>query len=142
MTTEERFERIETDMMNLQKAVGDLLQVTLSNRQAIWKLAEIQESQQRNIDKLTDIIGSLGERVNATIGSLGERVNALTDTVNTLSDTVDKLTGTVELYFDRADARFARIEERFDARFERIEANLDALIRAITAEHKNGKGQS
>jgi hypothetical protein len=29
-----------------------------------------------------------------------------------------------------------------DARMKRIEENLDALIRAITAEHSNGKGNS
>lgn len=28
-----------------------------------------------------------------------------------------------------------------DERMKRIEANLDALIRAITAEHSNGKGK-
>jgi hypothetical protein len=41
------------------------------------------------------------------------------------------LTESVAHYVDAADARMKRIEE-----------NLDGLIRAITAEHSNGKPQS
>ena len=42
--------------------------------------------------------------------------------------TVSQLAETVSHYVDAADRRMQRIEE-----------NLDGLIRAITAEHRNGK---
>ena len=35
----------------------------------------------------------------------------------------------------------SRFVDAADARMRRIEDNLDALIRAITAEHGNGKGK-
>jgi hypothetical protein len=35
----------------------------------------------------------------------------------------------------------AKYTEASDQRMTRMEANLEALIRAITAEHSNGKGQ-
>ena len=44
--------------------------------------------------------------------------------------TVSQLAETVSHYADSADRRMKRIEE-----------NLDGLIRAITAEHGNGKGK-
>ena len=40
-------------------------------------------------------------------------------------------------YAAAADARTARLEDNLS----RLEGNLDILIRAITAEHSNGKGQ-
>jgi N-acetylglucosamine kinase-like BadF-type ATPase len=43
--------------------------------------------------------------------------------------TLGGLMESIDRYVDAADARMKRIEE-----------NLDALIRAITAEHSNGKG--
>jgi hypothetical protein len=46
----------------------------------------------------------------------------LTDSANTFIQSADA-------YVKAADKRMARME-----------ANLDALIRAITAEHQNGKG--
>jgi len=52
----------------------------------------------------------------------------------------------VNRYVEAADARMTRLEEtlaRFaessDARMRAVEQNLDALIRAITAEHTNGR---
>jgi hypothetical protein len=36
---------------------------------------------------------------------------------------------------------FGQYATAADARTRRLEENLDALIRAITAEHSNGKGQ-
>jgi hypothetical protein len=44
---------------------------------------------------------------------------------------LNTLAVTVEKYVDAADSRMKRIEE-----------NLDGLIRAITREHTNGKGQA
>ena len=40
-------------------------------------------------------------------------------------------------FVDAANARTSRLEDNL----ARLEDNLDALIRAITAEHSNGKGQ-
>jgi len=54
----------------------------------------------------------------------------LTVTISQLTETVSQLTETVSRYVDIADGRMKRIEE-----------NLDGLIRAITAEHSNGKGK-
>lgn len=44
------------------------------------------------------------------------------------SETLSQLMQTVGRFVDSSDARMKRIEQ-----------NLDALIRAITAEHSNGK---
>ena len=63
-----------------------------------------------------------------------------------LQDTVIELTRSISRYMDSADARMRRHEDRLDeiteaadVRLKRIEENLDGLIRAITAEHRNGK---
>ena len=65
-----------------------------------------------------------------------------------LQDAVIELTRTVSGYMDSADARMRRMEDRLDeiteaadVRLKRIEENLDGLIRAITAEHSNGKSR-
>ena len=77
MTTEERFERIESGLAEI---------VTIQRRQA-----ESSELMTQSMSQLTQMISH---------------------------------------YVDSADARMKRIEE-----------NLDGLIRAITAEHTNGKNK-
>ena len=47
------------------------------------------------------------------------------------TETISQLIQTVGAFVDSADTRMKRTEE-----------NLDALIRAITAEHSNGKGSA
>jgi len=68
-------------------------------------------------------------------------------------ETVGQLMRSVGAYIDSSSARMTRTEdslartrellehfvESSDIRMRRIEENLDALIRAITAEHSNGK---
>ena len=58
---------------------------------------------------------------------------ALKGVIQTQTRTTDQIASLAETfghYADAANARTARLEE-----------NLDALIRAITTEHSNGKGQ-
>jgi septal ring factor EnvC (AmiA/AmiB activator) len=71
----------------------------------------------------------------ATLRVQAESVNQLTGSVSQLTVSISQLTGSVSQlaevvshYIDGADARMKRIEE-----------NLDGLIRAITAEHTNGR---
>jgi len=102
------------------------------------------------------IIGQIAESVLATqslIKGLAESQGRIQQSMEHLQDSIDK-------YIDSAmasgrlrdeaiaraaesgrlrDEAIARYVESADARMKRIEENLDALIRAITAEHTNGK---
>ena len=84
MTSDERFERIETDLMVVSQAL-------VQTQSLLRTMAEEQV-----------------------------RLQAI---VSSMATSIDR-------YADAADARMKRIEE-----------NLDGLIRAITAEHSNGKGK-
>jgi len=84
MTTEQRFDRIETELEGIS--------ATLRN---------VAEIQLRHTVAMTDLTGALSH---------------LTDA-------------------------FVRQSEAADLRMKRIEENLDGLIRAITADHSNGKGK-
>ena len=61
---------------------------------------------------------------------LNDSLFRVSEAQQSLIVTVSQLTETVSRYVDSADSRMKRIEE-----------NLDRLIRAITAEHSNGKGK-
>ncbi|HJZ97729.1 MAG TPA: hypothetical protein VKE70_14565 [Candidatus Solibacter sp.] len=62
--------------------------------------------------------------------NLQTAVRAVVDAASATQNTVQQLAEKIDHYVDAADARMRRIED-----------NLDGLIRAITAEHSNGKGQ-
>jgi hypothetical protein len=71
-----------------------------------------------------------------------ERFESIETTLQRVADLQDRqavalieLTGAVSRFIDETNAASARA----NARMEQIEANLDGLIRAITAEHTNGK---
>ncbi len=83
-----------------------------------------------------------------------ERDLAVVAHVHTLhQETLGELMKTVTAYVDSSSNRMARIEDALaqtnqmvsqlaksaDSRMRRTEDNLDALIRAIAAEHSNGK---
>ena len=75
------------------------------------------------------------ERIEATLLALAEAqvrtqtaVAGLTEGLGGLVQTVNGLAQAVNSFASSTDARMKRIEE-----------NLDALIRAITAEHSNGR---
>jgi LPS O-antigen subunit length determinant protein (WzzB/FepE family) len=57
-----------------------------------------------------------------------DATKALATSQTRTAETIADLTATVSRYIDAADARMRRLED-----------NLDGLIRAITAEHGNGK---
>ena len=57
-----------------------------------------------------------------------DATKALSASQTRTTETIADLTATVSRYIDAADARMRRLED-----------NLDGLIRAITAEHGNGK---
>ena len=61
---------------------------------------------------------------------LNDSLFRVSEAQQSLIVTVSQLTETVSRYVDSADSRMKRIEQ-----------NLDRLIRAITAEHSNGKGK-
>jgi uncharacterized protein involved in exopolysaccharide biosynthesis len=89
MTTEERFERIETTLLATADTLKTLAESHLATQAATASIAQAQARTQTAIADMTTSIGK---------------------------------------YVDAAEARMTRLEE-----------NLDGLIRAITAEHSNGK---
>ena len=67
----------------------------------------------------------------------------LIEVQNRNADTLGDLMKSVGAYVDSANARMQDNEARakdHEARTKRTEELLDALIRAITADHSNGKG--
>ena len=70
------------------------------------------------------------ERIEAGWIEIQQALKAVIDSQNRTNDTISGLATSISHYVDGADARMRRIEE-----------NLDGLIRAITAEHTNGKSQ-
>jgi len=75
------------------------------------------------------------ERIEETLSGLALAQKGMADAQKGLieahrrqQDTLSELMRTIGAYITSADARMKRIEE-----------NLDGLIRAITAEHRNGK---
>ena len=91
MTSEQRFEHIETTLQATAETLKVLAESHVATQAATAALVKAQTQTQ--------------EAIAGTAASIGK-------------------------YVDAADARMKRIEE-----------NLDGLIRAITAEHSNGKGQ-
>jgi len=75
------------------------------------------------------------ERIETNLQLTSELQTKLVEAQLRLTESVSKLTESVAAHVDESRAYVA--ESR--ARMAQIEANLDALIRAITAEHKNGK---
>lgn len=63
------------------------------------------------------------ERIETSMQALVELQTRTQTTIQTLAETVDHCVSAA------------------DARMKRIEENLDGLIRAITAEHSNGKNR-
>lgn len=74
-------------------------------------------------------------------GTTQAALASLVQTVDRYTDGADARMKESEQAARRRDEAITRYVEAADARMKRIEENLDALIRAITAEHKNGKGQ-
>jgi ornithine carbamoyltransferase len=74
---------------------------------------------------------SLEEQLTAVATTLQAVVNAqlaLTNAQTRTQETIADMAASIGKYVDAAEARTKRLEE-----------NLDGLIRAITAEHSNGK---
>ena len=91
MTTEERFERIETTLLATADTLKALAESHVATQAAT---ASFAQAQARTQETIADMAASIGK------------------------------------YADAADARMKRLEE-----------NLDGLIRAIAAEHSNGKNK-
>jgi hypothetical protein len=75
------------------------------------------------------------ERIEADLAGAGSILRTVAEiqqrqgqAMDSLTEALSSLTDRISAYVDGADARMRRIEE-----------NLDGLIRAITAEHGNGK---
>jgi len=75
------------------------------------------------------------ERIEANLQKTSELQTVLVEAQIRLTESLSSLTASVNAHVD--EARAYATESR--ARMAQMEANLDALIRAITAEHKNGK---
>jgi hypothetical protein len=88
----------------------------LEIQQALKAVIQVQSNSNERIATLTESIGQYADAANARTSRLEENLAALTESIGQ--------------YADAANARTSRLEE-----------NLDALIRAITAEHSNGKSQ-
>ena len=78
-------------------------------------------------DTLRDITATL-QAVARSQALTQDATKALAASQTRTTETIADLTATVSRYIDAADARMRRLED-----------NLDGLIRAITAEHSNGK---
>jgi len=83
------------------------------------------------------------QRLNSqNLGNLIQAVEILGQTVDRFIDVTNARMSQAEESHRRLEEVLARYAENADARMKQMEANLDALIRIITAEHKNGRGQS
>lgn len=82
---------------------------------------------QRIEDTLCGITGTL-QSVALSHATTQDATKALSASQTRTTETIADLTASVSRYIDAADARMRRLED-----------NLDGLIRAITAEHGNGK---
>jgi len=71
-----------------------------------------------------------GEEMETALRGLFEAQRLNSENLGNLIQTVDRFIEGTNTYVQAANARM-----------EQMEANLDALIRIITAEHKNGKGK-
>jgi hypothetical protein len=70
------------------------------------------------------------QRIEGSLEAVAEALKGLIEAQTRGQETLRILTESIGQYVGAADARMTRIE-----------ANLDGLIRAITAEHSNGKSQ-
>ena len=68
------------------------------------------------------------EQIESGLAAVVQAQRGLVEVQRMNSQTLSELMQTVSRFVDSSDARMIRIEQ-----------NLDALIRAITAEHSNGK---
>ncbi len=112
MTPEDRFQRIEG---TLQAA------------------AESQLSLQASFGGVQKAIGGIQaavEGMQVAVGGMQVAIGGLIEAHTRNQETLRVLTESFSRYTVAADARMTRIE-----------VNLDGLIRAITAEHGNGKSQ-
>jgi len=70
------------------------------------------------------------ERIEKNLETASANLQILTGAMLKTNEMIANVTQSVASYVDASDARM-----------KQIEANLDGLIRAITREHTNGKGE-
>jgi len=126
MTTDERFEHMERNLAAVSDAIMARAQLALGNEEALKRLASGWELAQANMQNLSGAVERLTD---------GQQ--SLVDAHKSL---VEAHKGLVEAH-KRTEESLQRYIEAADARMRQMEANLDALIRIITAEHSNGRGQ-
>ncbi len=84
------------------------------------------------IEHRLTILVDVHERNQETLGQLmrlvDTQITSSAARMTRLQDAIEQTNETVQRFADSSDARMRRIED-----------NLDALIRAITADHTNGK---
>jgi hypothetical protein len=68
------------------------------------------------------------QRIETDLAAVTATLRGVAESQQRQVESLSQLTATISRYVDSADGRMKRIEE-----------NLDGLIRAITAEHGNGK---
>ena len=119
MTTDERFEHIERNLAAASDAIMARAQLALGNEEALKRLASGWELAQANMQNLAGAVERL---------------------IDGQQSLVEAHKGLVEAH-QRTEESLQRNIEAADARMRPMEANLDALIRIITAEHSNGRGQ-
>lgn len=71
------------------------------------------------------------ERIEANLDAATATLKLLAESQSRTQEAISDVARSISHYISSADARMTRIEE-----------NLDVLIRAITAEHRNGKSHS
>lgn len=140
MTTEERLERIENGWIDIQEALKSAIQVQANTDKRIDGLAEslgiaiqVQANSDKRIDGLAESFGiaiQVQANTDKRIDGLAESLKIVIQLQTNTNETISGLAESIGQYVDAADARTRRLED-----------NLDALIRAITAEHSNGKSQ-
>ncbi len=70
------------------------------------------------------------KRIETNLDIVSLALRKLTESLDRNVTSQETLTQAIHLFIDASDARMGRIEE-----------SLNALIRAITADHSNGKGK-
>jgi hypothetical protein len=90
------------------------------------------------LDRIEAILEATATANAAWQKDMRRAMDGLIESQTLAQKSVGTLTESVSKYVDAASGYVAES----NARMKRIEENLDGLIRAITAEHSNGKGKN
>ncbi|MBZ5624643.1 MAG: hypothetical protein LAQ69_38965 [Acidobacteriia bacterium] len=97
----------------------------------LQKSADLQVELQEAMKGVIQIQKRFAESISQYADAAEQRMDAAEERAARIDESVVRVNKSIADYMDASNARMKRLEE-----------NLDALIRAITAEHSNGKGKA